>query len=75
MAKPKEIPKIDNLPDIFDLVLAGLVIGYNADYLRKQAEKGEFPAFQMFPNAERCAWRVHIEDFKKWLDERRSKSA
>ena len=37
MAKTKNIPKKDELPDIFDLVLAGLLLGYSADYLRQQS--------------------------------------
>lgn len=75
MAKPKEIPKIENLPDIFDLVLAAQITGYDADYLRKQSIKGAFPAFQPFPNAERCSWRVYKADFIEWLNKRRPKSA
>ena len=74
MAKNFRIPKIDDLPDIFDLVLAGQITGYDSDYLRKQAIKGLFPAFQMFKNSNRCAWRVYKIDFIEWLDMRRSES-
>lgn len=73
MAKIAKIPKINELPDIFDLVLAGQLTGYNEDYLRKQSILGNFPGFQLFP-VKGAAWRVKKEDFMEWLEEKRSKS-
>lgn len=75
MAKNFKIPKIDELPDIFDLILASQITGYNADYLRQQAIKGFFPAFQMFQNSGKCSWRVYKTDFIEWLNHKRSTSA
>lgn len=75
MAKNFKIPKIDELPDIFDLILAGQITGYSADYLRQQAIKGLFPAFQMFPNSSKCSWRVYKTDFVEWIDIKRNDSA
>ena len=74
MKKTKEIPKINELPDIFDLVLAGLLLGYNADYLRQQSIKGNFPAYQLFTDGKKGAWRVNKEDLLSWLDDKRSAS-
>lgn len=75
MAKNFKIPKIDELPDIFDLILASQITGYDADYLRKQAIQGLFPAFQMFPKTKRCEWRIYKTDFIEWLNTKRNESA
>ena len=72
MAKTKNIPKKDELPDIFDLVLAGLLLGYSADYLRQQSIKGAFPGYQLFDDGKRGAWRVNKEDLFEWLEKKRS---
>lgn len=74
MKKTTNIPKIDELPDIFDLVLAGLLTGYTADYLRKMSIAGKFPGFQMFPDEKKGEWRVKKEDFLAWLDEKSAAS-
>lgn len=73
MAKIEEIPKKNKLPDIFDLVLAGQLLGYNEDYLRKQSIAGNFPGYQIFP-ARGAEWRVNKDDLIEWLEEKRSKS-
>lgn len=72
MAKTKSIPKKDELPDIFDLVLAGLLLGYSADYLRQQSIKGAFPGYQLFDDGKRGAWRVNKEDLFDWLEKKRA---
>lgn len=72
MAKEKNIPKTDELPDIFDLVLAGLLLGYSADYLRQQSVKGNFPGYQLFDDGTRGAWRVNKEDLLEWLEAKRA---
>lgn len=72
MKKTTNIPKIDELPDIFDLTLAGLLLGYTADYLRKQSIDGHFPGYQLFPDGKKGAWRVNKEDLLKWLEEKRA---
>lgn len=74
MPKKLKIPKLDELPDIFDLVLAGQLLGYNEDYLRKQSIAGRFPGYQLFPG-KGAAWRVNKTDLLEWLDMRRSESA
>ena len=73
MNKPKKIPKLDELPDIFDLVLAGRLLGYNEDYLRKQSIAGKFPGYQLFPE-KGAAWRVNKDDVLEWLENKRSNS-
>lgn len=73
MPKVKKIPKLNELPDIFDLVLAGQLLGYNEDYLRKQSIAGNFPGYQIFPT-KGAAWRVNKEDLMEWLENKRSKS-
>ena len=74
MAKTKSIPKKDELPDIFDLVLAGLLLGYSADYLRQQSIKGAFPGYQLFDDGTRGAWRVNKKDLLDWIEKKRAGS-
>ena len=73
MPKATKIPRLNELPDIFDLVLAGQLLGYNEDYLRKQSIAGNFPGYQIFP-IKGAAWRVNKEDLVEWLENKRSKS-
>ena len=73
MNKIMKIPKLNELPDIFDLVLAGQLLGYNEDYLRKQSKAGKFPGYQPFPE-KGAAWRVNKADLVEWLENKRSNS-
>ena len=74
MAKAQKIQKTEELPDIFDLVLAGLLLGYSADYLRQQSIKGAFPGYQLFDDGKRGAWRVNKKDMLEWLEQKRAGS-
>lgn len=74
MKKTTNIPKIDELPDILDLTLAGLLLGYNADYLRQQSAKGNFPGYQLFTDGKKGAWRVNKKDLLAWLEDKRAGS-
>lgn len=73
MPKAAKIPKLNELPDIFDLVLAGQLLGYNEDYLRKQSAAGKFPGYQLFPE-KGAAWRVNKDDVLEWLENKRHNS-
>ena len=74
MKKAKEIPRIDELPDIFDLLLAGQLLGYNTEYLRQQSIKGNFPGYQLFGDGKKGTWRVNKEDLLQWLEDKRAAS-
>ncbi|MCM1508395.1 MAG: helix-turn-helix domain-containing protein [Ruminococcus flavefaciens] len=72
--KVQKIYRFDELPDILTLEEAGLLINYNADYLRKRAAVGAFPAFQLFDDGERGEWRIYKEDLQEWLNAKRQKA-
>lgn len=70
MARNK-IPRMDELPDILTMAEAGMVLGYNEDYLRKMAHAGQFPAFQLFEGNQKGSWRIFKEDMLEWLNKKR----
>ncbi len=72
--KSSKIYRFDDLPDILTLEEAGLIVNYNADYLRKKAIAKQFPAFQLFENDKRGEWRMYKDDLKEWLEAKRQKA-
>ena len=72
MSQKRLPPKIEELPDVLTLVEAGLVLNYSEDYLRKQAIKGNFPAFQCFNDGTgKGSWRIFRDDLVRWLTAKR----
>ena len=72
--KPNKIYRFDELPDVLTLLEAGMLLSYDADYLRKQAIAGKFPAFQLFKDEknQKGSWRIMKQDLQDWLNRKRA---
>jgi hypothetical protein len=53
MKTGKPITDWRDVPLVFDLVLAARIVGQSPEYLKKRAQRGDFPAFK-----EGNQWRV-----------------
>lgn len=63
----KYITNWEELPIIFDLPHASVLVGLGAERLRQLSKAGRFPAKQIGNS-----WRVDREEFKAWWENRHS---
>jgi hypothetical protein len=59
----KPITDWDSVPLIFDLPLASRIVGFTPEYLKKMAQRGDFPAFKVG-----CQWRVGKNALINYVD-------
>lgn len=52
----------DDVPVIFDLAYAAMLMGVTVEYLQKQAKLGLFPAHKIAR-----VWRVDKDEFREYL--------
>jgi len=58
----------NQIPVIIDLALACVILGRNYECLKKDAQKGKFPAFK---NGDR-KWSVSKDDLMSWIDRQKT---
>ena len=69
LKKNRIITNWDEVPVIFDIPYAAVILGVTSEYLQQLARKDEFPAFKVGRE-----WRIEKEDFRKYLENLKGKS-
>jgi excisionase family DNA binding protein len=59
--KVKPVCSWDEVPVIMDIPMAARIVGQHPDYIKKRAQKGDFPAFKVGSQ-----WRVEKETLMRF---------